>query len=52
MLWGDTSRAAVKARELAVLMRAHLRYYDVSAPGSVDGQVTGLMPGTRRSATR
>jgi cell division protein FtsQ len=35
VLWGDTSRAAVKARELAVLMRAHLRYYDVSAPGSV-----------------
>ena len=35
VLWGDTGRAGVKARELAVLMRAHLRYYDVSAPGSV-----------------
>ena len=35
VLWGGTGRAAVKARELAVLMRAHLRYYDVSAPGSV-----------------
>ena len=35
VLWGDTGRAAVKARELAILMRAHLRYYDVSAPGSV-----------------
>ena len=35
VLWGDTSRAAVKARELTVLMRAHLRYYDVSGLGSV-----------------
>ena len=35
VLWGDTGRAGVKARELNVLMRAHLRYYDVSAPGSV-----------------
>ncbi len=35
VLWGDTARAGAKARELAVLMRAHLRYYDVSAPGSV-----------------
>ena len=35
VLWGDTGRAGVKARELTVLMRAHLRYYDVSAPGSV-----------------
>ena len=35
VLWGGTGRAGVKARELTVLMRAHLRYYDVSAPGSV-----------------
>lgn len=35
VLWGDTGRAAAKARALTVLMRAHLRYYDVSAPGSV-----------------
>ena len=35
VLWGDTGRAAVKARELTVLMRAHMRYYDVSALGSV-----------------
>jgi hypothetical protein len=35
VLWGDTSRPGVKARELAILMRAHRRYYDVSAPGSV-----------------
>jgi cell division protein FtsQ len=35
VLWGDTGRAGVKARELAVLRRSHLRYYDVSAPGSV-----------------
>jgi cell division protein FtsQ len=35
VVWGDTAGAGVKARELAILMRAHLRYYDVSAPGSV-----------------
>jgi cell division protein FtsQ len=35
VLWGDTGRPAIKARELAVLMRSHLRYYDVSALGSV-----------------
>jgi cell division protein FtsQ len=35
VLWGDTSRAGNKARELAVLMRSHSRYYDVSALGSV-----------------
>jgi cell division protein FtsQ len=38
VLWGDTSRAAVKARELTVLMRAHLRYCDVSGPGSVEAK--------------
>jgi cell division protein FtsQ len=35
VLWGDTGRAADKARELAVLIRGHVRYCDVSAPGSV-----------------
>jgi cell division protein FtsQ len=35
VLWGDTGRTAIKARELAVLMRSHVRYYDVSALGSV-----------------
>jgi len=35
VLWGDTGRAGIKARELAVLMRSHLRYYDVSALESV-----------------
>ena len=35
VLWGGTGRAGVKAQELTVLMRQHLHYYDVSAPGSV-----------------
>jgi cell division protein FtsQ len=35
VLWGGTDRAAAKARELAVLMRSRMSYYDVSAPGSV-----------------
>ena len=35
VLWGDTGRARVKARELTVLMQAHMRYYDVSGSGSV-----------------
>ena len=35
VLWGDTGGAGVKARELTVLMRSHLRYYDVSGTGSV-----------------
>ena len=35
VLWGDSGRAGVKARELTVLMRGHMRYYDVSALGSV-----------------
>jgi len=38
VLWGDTGRAAVKARELTVLMRAHLRYCDVSGLGSVEAK--------------
>ena len=35
VLWGDTGRPGIKARELAVLMRSHVRYYDVSALESV-----------------
>lgn len=35
VLWGGTDRAAQKGRELAVLMRAPSRYFDVSAPGTV-----------------
>ena len=35
VLWGDTGRAGIKARELAILMRKHVRYYDVSALESV-----------------
>jgi len=34
IVWGDSSRAAEKARELALLMRTHARLYDVSAPGT------------------
>jgi cell division protein FtsQ len=34
VLWGGTDRAAAKAEELALLMRTHARYYDVSAPGT------------------
>ncbi|HEY7359897.1 MAG TPA: FtsQ-type POTRA domain-containing protein [Streptosporangiaceae bacterium] len=34
IVWGDASRSAEKARELAVLMRTHARLYDVSAPGT------------------
>jgi cell division protein FtsQ len=30
--WGGTGQPAVKARELAILMRGHARYYDVSDP--------------------
>jgi len=45
VVWGGADRAAVKARELAILMRdaaqsgtaqsSQARYYDVSAPGTV-----------------
>ncbi len=35
VLWGGTDRAGAKATELTVLMRTHMRYYDVSAQGSV-----------------
>jgi cell division protein FtsQ len=34
IVWGDTTRAAEKATELAALMRTHMDYYDVSAPGT------------------
>jgi cell division protein FtsQ len=35
VLWGGTDRAGAKARELTVLMRPHMHFYDVSGPGSV-----------------
>jgi cell division protein FtsQ len=38
VLWGDAGGAAVKARELTVLERAHMRYCDVSAAGSVEAR--------------
>jgi cell division protein FtsQ len=34
IVWGDSSRAAEKARELTLLIRTHARRYDVSAPGT------------------
>jgi cell division septal protein FtsQ len=34
IVWGDTSRAGEKAKELALLMRTDARGYDVSAPGT------------------
>lgn len=33
VVWGGTDRAGAKAQVLAILMRTHARYYDVSAPG-------------------
>jgi cell division protein FtsQ len=35
VLWGGTDRAAVKAKELAIVMKTHAHYYDVSAQGTV-----------------
>ena len=35
ILWGSVADASAKAKELALLMRTHARYYDVSAPGTV-----------------
>jgi cell division protein FtsQ len=32
VVWGGPGQPAVKARELAILMRGHARYYDVSDP--------------------
>lgn len=34
IMWGNTGEAKQKAAELAILMRTHARYYDVSAPGT------------------
>lgn len=34
VVWGDAIRAAAKAEEVAVLLRTHATYYDVSDPGS------------------
>jgi len=34
IVWGDASRSAEKAKELALLMRTHASLYDVSAPGT------------------
>lgn len=33
VVWGGADRSAAKAQVLAILMRTHARYYDVSAPG-------------------
>ena len=35
IVWGDTSRAAAKAKELTALLGTHAHYCDVSAPGTV-----------------
>jgi cell division protein FtsQ len=34
IVWGGANNAASKAEELAVLMRTHARYYDVSSPAT------------------
>jgi cell division protein FtsQ len=34
IVWGGTGRPTAKAAVLAILMRTHARYYDVSAPGT------------------
>ena len=34
VVWGGPGDAAAKARELAILMRTHARYYDVSSPAT------------------
>jgi cell division protein FtsQ len=34
IVWGDTGRARVKAKELRLLMRSHARLYDVSGAGT------------------
>lgn len=41
VLWGAATRTAVKARELAILMRTRAGYYDVSDPSSA---ATGTAP--------
>ena len=35
VVWGGADRASQKDKELALLMRDHGRYFDVSAPGTV-----------------
>jgi cell division protein FtsQ len=35
VVWGDASQTAMKARELAILMRGRARYFDVSDPRAV-----------------
>ena len=35
VVWGDPSQTAMKARELAILMRGRARYFDVSDPRAV-----------------
>lgn len=39
VLWGGTDRAGAKARELTLLMRGRMHYYDVSAQGSVTAKL-------------
>jgi cell division septal protein FtsQ len=34
IVWGDSGRAAEKAKEVAVLMHTHARFYDVSGSGA------------------
>jgi cell division protein FtsQ len=34
VVWGGVGNAAAKAKELAILMRTHARYYDVSSPAT------------------
>lgn len=34
IVWGNAAQPREKAAELAILMRTHARYYDVSAPGT------------------
>ena len=34
VVWGGPGDAAAKAKELAILMRTHARYYDVSSPAT------------------
>jgi cell division protein FtsQ len=34
VVWGDADDGAAKARELAILMQTHARYYDVSSPAT------------------
>lgn len=42
VIWGDATRAAAKAAEVAILLRTKATYFDVSDPGSV---ITGWPAG-------